>query len=44
MAPKASKGKSTAAAEKEQALAAERLTRAHFRDAIVNEEMIDNIR
>ena len=36
MAPKASKGKSTAAAEKEQALAAERLTRARLRGIIVN--------
>ena len=44
MAPKASKGKSTAAAEKEQTLAAERLTRARFPSAIVNEEMLDAIR
>ena len=43
MAPKASKGKATVA-EREQALAAERLTRARFRGTIVNEEMVGKLR
>ena len=43
MAPKVSKGKAKAA-EKEQALAAERLTRARFRRAFVNEEMVGKLR
>ena len=44
MAPKASKGKSTAAAEKEQALAVARLARARFRCAFVNEEAVGKLR